>query len=148
MEDQKQQGEGCALPEGESGAEHFEVYKDHSNVLRTWLTAYGVGAPVLLLSQEKLWEKLGQAGNLREVAIAFLLGVALQALLAAINKYVMWSCYYGSISESYAKGKTFRLAQVIAGYVWIDLLVDAASIGCFVWGTYRCFSSLLPGPSV
>ncbi|MBK0115995.1 MULTISPECIES: hypothetical protein [unclassified Delftia] len=143
MTDQQQYLGSCAAVEGELGAEHFEVYKDHSNVLRTWLTAYGVGAPVLLLSQEKLWEKLGQAGNLRAVAIAFLLGVALQAVLAAINKYVMWSCYYGAVDKKYAESRVFEFSQKVAGYAWIDLLTDAVSIASFVWGTYLCFTSLL-----
>jgi hypothetical protein len=138
----------CSPSEGGQGAELFEVYKDHSNVLRTWLTAYGIGAPVLLLSQEKLWEKLGQAGNLREIAIVFLAGVAIQAMLAALNKYVMWSCYYGETSESYAKGWLFKVSQVVANQAWIDLLVDIVSIACFVWGTYLCFRSLLPATSV
>lgn len=143
MTDQQKNLGACAPVEGELGAEHFEVYKDHSNVLRTWLTAYGVGAPVLLLSQEKLWEKLGQAGNLTAVAIAFLLGVALQAVLAAINKYVMWSCYYGAVNKQYAEGWLFKFSQKVACYAWIDLLADAVSIASFGWGTYVCFTSLL-----
>jgi hypothetical protein len=143
MTDQQNQSGAYAPVEGYLGAEHFEVYKDHSNILRTWLTAYGVGAPVLLLSQEKLWEKLGQAGNLKEVAILFLIGVAFQALLAALNKYVMWSCYYGADNKKYAEGWFFRASKRIASYAWIDLLVDATSIVAFVWGTYLCFTSLL-----
>jgi hypothetical protein len=143
MTDQQNQSGACAPVEGNLGADHFEVYKDHSNILRTWLTAYGVGASVLLLSQEKLWEKLGQAGNLKEVAILFLIGVAFQALLAALNKYVMWSCYYGAANKKYAECWIFRASKRIASYAWIDLLADAASIAAFVWGTYLCFTSLL-----
>lgn len=38
-----------------TNAEHyFQAYAEYSKVLRTWLVAYGIGAPVLLLTNEPL----------------------------------------------------------------------------------------------
>lgn len=128
----------------EQTAELFEVYKDHSNVLRAWMAAYGVGTPVLLLSQEKLWGILMSAGSAANIAALFLIGVALQAFLAALNKYVMWSCYYGEINESYSTGRLCALTRILAKQAWIDLLVDFVSIICFAWSTYLCFQSIFP----
>ncbi len=127
-------------------AELFQVYKDHSNVLRGWLTAYGVGVPVLLLSQDKLWEKFSHSGSLRDIALLFLGGVGLQAALAALNKYVTWSCYYGEIHDGYKAGYLYKISNWIARQAWIDLVVDLLAIAAFAWGTYRCFMSLISVP--
>lgn len=123
--------------------EFFDVYKDHSNVLRTWLTAYGVGVPVLMLSQEKIWSKVVSAGLLEFVAALFLFGVVIQVILLSINKYVMWSCYYGTISKLYAQGRWYSLSASLSCRAWVDLVVDIISIVCFAIGTYFCFESLV-----
>jgi hypothetical protein len=64
----------------------FDLYTDYARMLRLWLVAYGVGAPVLFLTQPQVADRLRQSGNGQFIAIVFLLGVAAQVINAAVNK--------------------------------------------------------------
>jgi len=43
-------------PDQEKGL--FEAYGSAATSLRTWLVAYGIGAPVFFLSKDNLWRAL------------------------------------------------------------------------------------------
>lgn len=129
--------------QSDDGSGHYTAYEEHARTLRTWLVAYGIGAPVLILSQDKLWEKLAAAGSLRFIAMLFLTGVALQVLLAALNKSAMWACYFGTVNESFRNSRRYRWGETISGYYWIDLAVDIISMAVFAWATYLCFAALV-----
>jgi hypothetical protein len=48
----------------ESEAEGFyKVYEEHAKALRTWLVAYGVGGPVLFLTNPIAQERLAKSGQ-------------------------------------------------------------------------------------
>ena len=126
--------------EVDSSAELFKAYEGYSQTLRTWLVAYGVGGPVLLLTNEKLWTLVGNSGCSRALASAFLLGVSLQVALAALNKAVMWGSYYGEIEPDFRTAKGYKVAIWLAKQFWIDFLVDLISMGLFGWATYRVFT--------
>ncbi len=53
-------------------------YDDYARILRTWFVAYGVGGPVLLLTNDNVSEKLESSGRAPEILYSFLIGVALQ----------------------------------------------------------------------
>jgi hypothetical protein len=95
---------------------------------------------VLLLTNEKLWTLIAASGHSRALAAAFLGGVALQVGLAALNKAVMWGCYYGEIDTDFQITKRYRTAGWLAKQFWIDFLIDLASLGLFGWATYRVFT--------
>ena len=73
----------------------------------------------------------------------FLIGVSLQVLLAAINKSVMWACYYGETNEKYRSTKRYRFASWLSEQYWIDFLLDAAAMLAFATATYCSFSALM-----
>jgi hypothetical protein len=123
-------------------SEYLSAYSEHSTILKTWLAAYGVGAPVLILSQEKLWTRLNDAGSLRLIAILFLAGVALQVLLAATNKSIMWTCYFGELKPAYKLTRRYKAADWLSERFIIDALVDIISILIFSLATYFCMMSL------
>src|SRR5260370_2549990 len=77
-----------------SAAELFSVYAEYSKTLRTWLVAYGIGAPVLFLTNDTLARTFAKSSQARTIAIYFLAGVVLPMLLAILNKHVMWVGYY------------------------------------------------------
>ncbi len=66
--------------------QYFNAYAELSKTLRTWLVAYGIGAPIVLLTNAGFSGAIRKAGDSKYVAGAFLLGVAAQVALAAINK--------------------------------------------------------------
>ncbi len=51
--------------------EYLEAYAEHSKVIRTWFVAYGIGAPVLLLTNEALARTLKASGSVRVTQPAF-----------------------------------------------------------------------------
>lgn len=124
------------------GKEHFEVYSQHSAVLRTWLVAYGIGAPVLFMSQEAIWVRLSESGMLRQIGFLFLLGVFMQVALASINKSVMWACYFGETSPAYQKTRRYRFACWLSERYAIDFVIDLGSMSAFGYATFLCFSVL------
>jgi hypothetical protein len=122
-------------------ADHlYESYRDHASTLRTWLVAYGIGAPAVILSNEALWKRVEDAGIAKCVGLLFLLGVAIQVVLAAVNKAVMWIVYFGDDNDAYKATKTYKVACAIAKAFWFDLLCDLAAMVLFTYATYTLFA--------
>jgi hypothetical protein len=122
-----------------SAAEFYAVYDHYSKLLRTWLVAYGIGGPVLLLSSDTVLAKVSSSGSAKSIAVLFLIGVALQVLLATTNKTVMWICYYGEMYPKYRAKKRYKCCEWISEQFWIDLIVDIASMVLFGLATYETF---------
>ncbi len=110
-----------------------EAYRQHSNNFRTWLIAFGIGAPVFLAANDKAWAAFLAAPNARCIAYLLLLGAGLQIGLALIDKYADWFCLSaenGRTSKDSAKAK--------AGGWWLrndwpSVLIDLATIGAFAY---------------
>lgn len=124
-------------PTSDTGSSYYSVYEGHANTLRTWLTAYGVGVPVLIFSQDKILDSLNKANILREVALCFLAGLTLQVLLAFVNKQTMWICYYGELRADFKLTRRYRCADWISEQFWIDIVFDVVTILLFAYPTYR-----------
>ena len=86
--------------------EYFKAYEEYSKVLRTWFVAYGIGGPVLLLTNQTLAKAIKASGQGKSLAALFLAGVALQVVLAALNKFSMW----GSTSANSRRPSNPRVA--------------------------------------
>ncbi len=118
----------------------FKVYEGHSKTLRTWLVAYGIGAPVLFFTDERLTKGLLSSGQARTVASYCLIGVILQVALAMINKNAMWACYYAEEKPSLKSRTPFRLADWVSRQYWIDLLFDLSTVFLFAIATWKAFN--------
>jgi hypothetical protein len=123
-------------------AGYYAVYEEHARTLRTWLVAYGIGGPVLILSQEAIWKQITKMGSLPLVAKLFLAGVVLQVVLAAVNKSAMWALYCGEVDLEYAKTKRYKFGSWLSEKYIIDLALDLSSMVLFAWATYACFVAL------
>ena len=124
-------------------AEFHRAYEDYSRTLRTWLVAYGIGGPVLMLTNERISRSLLDSGQARLIAGLFLAGVVLQVALAAVNKAAMWICYYADDDEDLAGRWWCRSAQWLSRQFWIDLLLDLGSLAAFAIATWRAFDILI-----
>jgi hypothetical protein len=120
-------------------AEFYAAYDHYSKLLRTWLVAYGIGGPVLLLSSEALLQKLSTSGSAKSVAVLFLVGVVLQVLIATINKAVMWVLYYGELHPEYRARTRYELCEWLSEQFALDLVIDIASMVLFALATYETF---------
>ena len=121
----------------------FDAYASAATNLRTWLVAYGIGAPVFFLSNKDLWKALSQAKCAECVAILFLVGVAFQVFIAIINKNIMWFCYFGEYKPSFKGTRTFNLCEWLSEQFWIDIFCDFVSIACFIMATYTVFRAVM-----
>ncbi len=128
-----------------SAAELFSVYAEYSKTLRTWLVAYGIGAPVLFLTSDTLARTFAKSSQARTIAVYFLTGVVLQVLLAILNKHVMWVCYYAAENPAFQgkQARVVRWADWVSRQCWFDLLLDVGTILLFANATRLAFGILV-----
>jgi len=121
----------------------FESYKDFSLTLRTWLIAYGVGGPVILLSQEHLWAKLASDPNANLIGALFLFGVGLQVFFAAFFKWAMWELWRTTANPKLKSRRSYKIANRASEWYWIDLVTDWGAIIAFGFATAIAALALL-----
>lgn len=114
----------------------YKAYEEHSKNLRTWLVAYGIGGPVLIVSNQRLSDLLINSVDLRNYIYAFLGGVATQVFLSVLNKNVMWGCYCGEQLEEFRNSILYKFANWFSVQYWIDFLADLISIVLFIYATF------------
>lgn len=122
---------------------YYKVYEEHSKTLRTWLVAYGIGAPVLFLTNDTLAKALAESMFSDWIGGLFLAGVGLQVLLAAVNKHAMWACYNAATEPKERYGRFMRFGMWVSGQFWMDFTIDLLSLGLFAVATVWSFRIFL-----
>lgn len=115
----------------------YGPYAEFAKTLRTWLIAYGIGVPALLISTEKCWEKIAASGQMRTLGIVFLAGVAIQVAMALLYKSLMWQLYIAEIHPEREQTCLYRFAKKASDLFWPEFLMDIASFGLFAWATIK-----------
>jgi hypothetical protein len=118
----------------------FDAYQEYSKVLRTWFVVYGIGGPVLLFTNDTFARTLKASGEGRSLAALFLAGVALQVVLAALNKFSMWGIYFGEFKGEFKRTRRYKLSHWFSEQFWIDFVVDILTLFLFAaatWCGYR-----------
>ena len=114
---------------------YIEQFNFYLRDLRTWFVAYGIGGPVLFLTQEKIRAAIAGSGSGRSIAFLFLLGVAFQIASSVLGKWTSWIQYANTKDGSHS-----CLAPVAfwwAGNFWIDFLLDLGSVMMFGVATWK-----------
>jgi hypothetical protein len=121
----------------------YESYAHFSRTLRAWLVAYGVGVPVLLVSQEFIAKAIIRANTGGLITWLFLTGVAIQVLAALLYKYSM--AYLYNSEENSELNDTWRVQAAVwlSRAIWLEALFDVTAIGLFVWGTFLVVAAVL-----
>jgi hypothetical protein len=114
----------------------YEPYAYFSRTLRTWLVGYGIGAPILIISQDHLSNKILDSGIGDNITIWFLSGVCVQVIAAILYKYSMGYIYFSELNPTLENTKRFIIADWISEAFWLELLFDILAIVCFMRGTY------------
>jgi hypothetical protein len=114
---------------------YFKVYEEHMKTLRAWFVAYGIGGPVLFVTQKEFAATVISSGNSRLIGVLFLLGVLFQVLIALLNKWVNWGLYYYEEFPDLNRGKIHDFCESVSGMVFIDILADVATLVLFSWAT-------------
>jgi uncharacterized protein involved in cysteine biosynthesis len=107
--------------------------------LRAWFVAYGVGGPVLFLTQQSFADAIVASGYSKTIGILFLLGVLFQVLIALLNKWVSWGLYYYEDNPDALRRNTHDFCESISGMVWIDIVADVATLVLFAFATATVF---------
>ena len=133
---------------------HFANYAEYSKTLRSWLVAYGIGAPVLLLLSKDAPAKVAQSEHIKLIVTLFLFGVALQIALALLNKWAAWNMYKGAYSEHLARRSdpacdnhhlsgSYKFWGFINRQSWVDMLVDVGALLAFSAASWLVLTALL-----
>lgn len=119
-----------------------EAYRLHAGTSRAWLVAFGVGIPIFLASNEKVWTAFSNAENSRCITYIFLSGVALQVIQSLMDKYADWFCL--SVIYGLRKNDT-SCAQF--GKYWLtddrpSIILDALSVALFGYASFLIINVL------
>ncbi len=120
--------------------EYFDAYTEHTKTLRTWLVAYGIGAPVLFMTNAKLVDKFSGSLDAKLITGLFLAGVVLQVFLAVMNKAVNWASYFAVGHPKRKDERLFAFACWFCDQFWVDMLIDIGSLICFAIATWKSFA--------
>jgi len=115
----------------------YEPYAAFSRTLRTWLVAYGIGAPVLFASQEAFKPILKEPNKAALIIGLFLFGAMAQIIASVIYKYVMGYIYFGELDEAFQKTRRHKVSEWLSEAMWLEMIFDLISIGFFVWATLK-----------
>lgn len=133
-------------PDLEKKSEFYAPYAEFAKTLRTWFVAYGIGGPVVFLSNDTALLALMKSGKFAWVGLLFLIGGALQVLSALLNKHSMWYLYAGEIYPDTHSRASYRISNWYADQGWIDILLDIATVILFGWATWLAFSAVINTP--
>jgi len=144
-------GPGTAGPDTEGGTVvsdaviegYYANYTEYSKTFRTWLVAYGIGGPVLLLTNEATARTFAASAHARSIVDLFLLGVVLQVLGTGINKWAAWHVYSDMKDASRENGCWSRGWCWINEQAWIDVCVDIGAIVAFGMATWMLLDVFL-----
>jgi len=121
----------------------YEPYAHFSRTLRAWLVAYGVGVPVLLVSQQFIARAIIKAGTGGLITWLFLIGVAIQVLAALLYKYSMAYLYSAEVEPDLNTTWRVKTAEWLSNAVWLEALFDITSIALLVCGTFMVVAAVL-----
>ena len=123
----------------------YAAYASFSNLLRAWLAAYGIGAPVLFVSQEHIARVVVQSGEGRMIVFVFLFGLAVQVLAALFYKSTLAYLYFGQRKVALQSTRRYRLSERIFHSHVLEFTFDVATILAYGWATMRVLVLLTGG---
>ena len=129
---------------GERG--FYEPYSAFARIVRTWLVAYGVGAPVIFLSNQHIFTRLQSSDSVAEVALFFGIGVGFQLIPAILFKTAMWYLYFGELHPRLQDRWRYHASYWLSEKYWLEAASDLASIVLYVWATISVIQALSTGP--
>jgi hypothetical protein len=121
----------------------YEPYAEFARSLRIWFLSYGIGGPVLLLTNEPARDALAASGRARFIVLCFLTGVFVQIAVAMSYKTAMWYLYRGESEAKARNGFWYKFSDKLSDNYWIEFSLDIATLFLFSLGTWHAVSILL-----
>lgn len=63
--------------------------------------------------------------------ISFIIGVAVQVILAFINKWIHWCIYWDEDDEDFRRGRCYKFSKSLSSCFLIDLVIDLITFVAF-----------------
>jgi hypothetical protein len=120
----------------------YEAYSYCNRTLRAWLATYSVGVPAFLFTKSAVINKLKGQNVLYSVALLFAVAIALQIALTFVNKYTQWAVY-AKHTPPPSTGPIIDWCETVSEWIWVDLLLDSATILLLAWGSFDVFTALV-----
>jgi hypothetical protein len=121
-----------------SDTHYYQEYNEYATTLRTWLVAYGIGGPVLYLTQQNLPPEIQTSPHAARIALLFLAGVVIQVGSALLYKAAAWRLHYTQELITPRQQKP-PWAEWVEKHYWIDIATDGLTIILFAWATRWVF---------
>ncbi len=134
---------------------HFANYAEYSKTFRSWMVAYGIGGPILLLVSKDAPQTVAGSAQLPTIVTLFVVGVGLQIFLALLNKWAAWQMYRGAWSSycsenNISGGDLHHKTRIYAVWSWInnrqswvDFACDVLALAAFSYATWLVLRVLL-----
>ena len=126
----------------ESG--YYEPYAYFARNLRTWFVAYGIGGPVVVLSNEAATKEVFSLDIGRPIALFFFSGVVLQILTTMLYKAAMWYHYMVELGNISKANWQYRASDWLTSRYWPEATLDAATLALFGWATLLAIEAIVP----
>ena len=114
---------------------HYKTYSDYATVLRAWFVAYGIGGPVLFLTQSDIADAISESGRARFIIVLFLLGVSSQVFIALVNQWVNWYLYFDPDPAKSKHKRRRAKVDALSKKFLLDVACDIFSVVAFGWAT-------------
>jgi hypothetical protein len=126
-----------------NASEYFECYAEFAKTLRTWFIAYGIGAPILFLSNNTVWETIRSSSYISFISFCFLAGVSIQVLEALLYKNSMWYLYRGEENPQIKRKLRYKAFYNISEFYWLEIFFDVLTLISFVIATWMAIRILM-----
>ena len=121
----------------------FDSYNEYNKILRSWFVAFGIGGPVVFLTNNALYKDFLKLDERGCIVTLFLFGLFTQIAIAFINKVANWKIYYklekGEKMEAIDKSFRGSLTEMF----WLDWGSDLLTAGAFGLAVYLLFRGLV-----
>lgn len=136
---------------------HLANYAEYSKTFRSWMVAYGIGGPILLLTSKDAPQNIAKSPHLQMIVTLFIVGVGIQILLALIDKWAALHMYRGAFSkyqeeeedpdcDNHHESATYKFWGWVNRQSWIDLWCDIGALFLFSAATWLVLKILLGTP--
>ncbi len=117
--------------------EYFHIYADYAKTARAWLVGFGIGGPVLFLTQSDVSEELTNSKLGFWITLLFLIGIATQVGITLLNKWNNWFSYRDYLKNPEERDATpwAKRRERLSDRFWIDVVADIISVGAFLVAT-------------
>lgn len=114
----------------------YEPYAEHAKTLRQWFVAFGVGAPVALIANDKMWTKVADSGRASMIVDLFLAGVIIQLCIAMLYKYANSAHYCSHLGLMPDDSPVYDFLARSSASFWLEVIVDIVTtvfLGTATW---------------